>query len=56
MAVALGTAQFAFDDAVGVRVGERLEQHCVHDRKDGGVGADAEGQRRNGGNRETRES
>ena len=33
------------DDAVGVGLGERLEQHRVDHRKDGGMDADTEGKR-----------
>ena len=42
--VALGRREQELDDAVGVRIGERLEQHGVDDGEDGGVGSDAEGQ------------
>ena len=40
-------------DPVGLRIGQRLEEHGVDHREDRGVGADAEGQRRqrNGGER-----
>ena len=38
-----------FDHAVGVGIAERLEQHCVDDAEDGGVGPDAQGQRGHGG-------
>ena len=40
--------------AVGIRIGERLEQHRVHHREDGGVGSDAEGERGNRGDGEGR--
>jgi hypothetical protein len=33
------------DDAVGVGIGERLEQHRIDHRKDGGIDADTEGKR-----------
>jgi hypothetical protein len=33
------------NDSVGVRIGERLEQHGVDHRKDGGIGADTEAKR-----------
>jgi len=37
------------DHAIGVGVGERLQQHRVHDGEDGGVGSDAQRQGGNGG-------
>src|ERR1700751_5471533 len=32
---------------IGIRIGQRVEQHRVHDGEDGGVGADAKRQREN---------
>ena len=39
------------DDLVRVRIGQRLQQNAVDDGEDGGVGADADGEReeRDGG-------
>ena len=41
---ALGRCEQELDDAVGVGIGERLEQDGVDDGEDGGVGSDAKGQ------------
>ena len=43
-AVAFRRCEQELDDAVGVRIGERLEEDGVDDGEDGGVGSDAEGQ------------
>ena len=40
------------DELVGVRVGQRLDQHAIDDAEDRGVGADAERQREHDGQRE----
>src|SRR5688500_189692 len=32
-------------EAIGICVGQRIEEHRLHDAKDGGVGAEAEGER-----------
>ena len=42
------------DDAVGVRVGQRLQQQSVDEAEDGGVGADAERERQQRHGRESR--
>ena len=42
------------DHAVGVGIGEGLQQHGVDDGKDGGVGSAAEGERGDGGDGERR--
>ena len=41
-------------DAVGLGVGQRPQQHAVDDAEDGGVGADAEAERQDEGEREPR--
>ena len=46
-----GRVRQKVDHAIGVGIGERLQQNRIHDRKDGGVGSDAQCQgsdRRNG--------
>ncbi len=40
------------DERVLVAVDERPEQHAAHDAEDGGIGADAQGQRQHDGGRE----
>jgi hypothetical protein len=40
------------DEPFGIAVGQRAKQNGVHDAKDGGVGADAKGERENGGKTE----
>jgi hypothetical protein len=47
-----GRVRQKIDHAIGVGVGERLEQNRIHYREDGGVGSDAEGKRGYGGNGE----
>jgi hypothetical protein len=42
------------DHAIGVGIGERLEENRIHYREDGGVGSDAEGKRGYGGKGKTR--
>ena len=42
------------DEAIGVGVGERLQQHAVDDAEDRGDGAEAERQRERGDDQETR--
>ncbi len=44
----VGVADLHDDEAVGVRVGEGVEQDSVDDGEDGGGGADAEGESENG--------
>ena len=55
-AVALASRRLLHDadDAIGVRVGERLEQHRIHEAEDRRIGADADGQRQDGDGREPR--
>ncbi len=43
-AVAFGKGVHELDHAVGLGIGERLEQDGVDDGEDGGVGSDAEGE------------
>jgi hypothetical protein len=47
-----GSVRQKIDHAIGVGIGERLEQNRIHYREDGGVGSDTEGQRGYGGNGE----
>ncbi len=47
--------EFACDEhPVRIVVGQRSEQHGIDQREDGGVGADADGQRKDGDDRESR--
>ena len=41
-------------EGVGIRIGERLDQHSIHHRKDGRVRADPQGQRAHGNGQERR--
>ena len=49
-----GDGVHELDDAVGVGIGERLEQDRVDHGEDGGVGSDAEGESGDGGYGERR--
>ncbi len=49
-----GRGHHKIHHAIGVGVGERLEQNRIHDREDGGVGSDAERKRNNSGNCDSR--
>ena len=40
------------DESVLVAIDERLQEHATHERKDGGVGADAKGEREDNDRRE----
>ena len=42
------------DDAVGIRIRQRVQHDALHDGEDRRVGADGQGQRQNGGQRERR--
>ncbi len=42
------------DDAIGVRVGKRLEQHRIHEAEDRRIGADADGKGQDGDGGEPR--
>ena len=42
------------DDTLGIRIGERAQEHGVDDGEDGGIGADAERERRDRQQRERR--
>ena len=53
-AVAVRRGVHELHDAVGLGIGERLEQDGVDDGKDGGVGSDAEGEGGDGGDGERR--
>ena len=50
--VALRVGQFNLDDPVGVGIGQRFEQHGVHNSKNRRVSADAQRQCRDSGKRE----
>ncbi len=54
IAVAVGIGVHEPDHAVGLGIGEWLEQDSVDDGEDGGVGSDAEGESGDGGNRKGR--
>ena len=47
-----GRVRQKIDHAIGVGIGERLEQNRIHYREDGGVGSDTQRQGGNGGARE----
>ncbi len=53
VSISLGAAELKLHQAVWLGVGERLQQNCVYDGEDGGVRADAQGQR---GDRRSREA
>ncbi len=42
------------DEPIGMGIGQRIEEDAVHDREQGGIRADAEGERQDGHQRETR--
>jgi hypothetical protein len=46
---ALGACVHEHHDPVGIGVGKRAKEHGVDDREDGGRGADAQRERRDGG-------
>ena len=52
-ALALRRGEQELNNAIRVRVSERLEQNRVHDREDGGVDSDAERQGSDRGERES---
>jgi hypothetical protein len=43
-----GHLRWKIDHAIGIGIGERLEQNRIHNREDGGVGSDAQRQAGNG--------
>ena len=53
-AIAVRIGVHELDDAVGLGIGERLEQDGVDDGEDGGVGSDAEGESGDGRDGERR--
>ncbi len=51
-AFAVGEGELELNDAIRVRVGERLQQDRIHNREDGSVGPDAKRQGGDSGDRE----